>query len=192
MFTEKEMVVEQIVERAVQSIYLQKKQLKNQINNLLNSIREREGTIEAYLLHLDKASVYYVNQCLGQVTIISDWVSKGYFPSEDAAVRQLEKLFSLCREYANERRMIIDCIDPLKNLREKQPMSDRISAFEDFYYFCFIRNEITMSLFSEIINKQTISKKLFGLLDNRFTVEYLQETLLQYIDGCANKINENL
>lgn len=185
-------VIYQLVDRAAKPIQSKREQLKNKISDLLFSIRERERTDDNYYLHLDIASVYYVNQFLGQITVIGDWVSKGYYPDIDSGMKQLEKIFDLCRELSYQRKYLADNIDPLKEIREKQPMSASIRSFEDFYNFCYIRNEIVMSLFDVLIYEKDISHKLFGLIKDQSSIVELKQTFIFYIEGYANQINHNL
>lgn len=183
-----DLVIGQLVAKSAEPIRLKRHQLKDQVGNLLGSILYSKGTYDKYLMHLDKASVYYVNQFLGQVTIIGDWVSKGYIPSIDDGIMQLERLFSLCREYSEEGKLFIDFNNPLKSLREKRPISDRIRAFEDFYLYCYIRNEIVMSLFDVITYDKNEPKKLFELIDEKFTVNDFKQMLTKYIEIYATKL----
>lgn len=106
--------------------------------------------------------------------------------------KYLTIVYDLCKEYAYKREYFAHSIDPLKELREIQPMSACISAFEGFFNFCYIRNEIVMSLFDVLTYEKAISNKLFGLIEDKFSIQSLKQNLIFYIEGYANIINNNL
>jgi hypothetical protein len=84
--------------------------------------------------------------------------------------------------------MFVDSINPLKSLREKQSISARLIEYEEYYFFCFIRNEIVMSLFDVITYDKYMAKKLFGLLDSKFTVQDFKQMLTEYIDSYVSRL----